>query len=102
MALFALLRLARSGDARLVLGAVLSVALLIAVFWLAQPWLRPLGNINLIIFFVGVAGFYVFTVVPIAFRFGLAIFGYLALPTRTQLVVFVGRMDQDMSDLIVL
>src|SRR6202158_3784905 len=56
MALFALLRLVRSGDVRTVVSAVLSVALLIAVFWLAQPWLRPLGNINLIIFFVGVAG----------------------------------------------
>src|SRR6202051_2861871 len=65
MALFALLRLARTGDTRLVLNAVLTVALLIAVFWLAQPWLRPLGNINLIIFFVGVAGFCVFSGVPI-------------------------------------
>jgi tripartite ATP-independent transporter DctM subunit len=102
MALFALLRLARVGDVRLVTGAVLSVALLIAVFWLAQPWLRPLGNFNLIIFFVGVAGFCVFSGVPIAFGFGLAIFGYLALTTRTPLMVLVGRMDEGMSHLILL
>src|SRR5947209_7628611 len=102
MALFALLRLARSGDARLVLGAVLSVAVLMAIFWLAQPWLRPLGNLNLIIFFVGVAGFCVFAGVPIAFAFGLAIFGYLALTTRTPLMVLVGRMDEGMSHLILL
>jgi tripartite ATP-independent transporter DctM subunit len=102
MALFALLRLARAGDLRTVLGAVLSVALLIGMFWLAQPWLRPLGNINLIIFFVGVAGFCVFTGVPIAFGFGLAIFGYLALTTRTPLMVLVGRMDEGMSHLILL
>jgi tripartite ATP-independent transporter DctM subunit len=102
MALFALLRLARAGDLRTLLGAVLSVALLIAVFWLAQPWLRPLGNINLIIFFVGVAGFCVFAGVPIAFGFGLAIFGYLALTTRTPLMVLVGRMDEGMSHLILL
>jgi tripartite ATP-independent transporter DctM subunit len=102
MALFALLRLARVGDVRTVLGAVLSVALLIAMFWLLQPWLRPLGNINLIIFFVGVAGFCVFTGVPIAFGFGLAIFGYLALTTRTPLMVLVGRMDEGMSHLILL
>src|SRR3984893_7993422 len=70
MALFALLRLARAGELRTVLGAVLSVAALIAVFWLAQPWLRPLGNINLIIFFVGVAGFCVFSGGAIAFGFG--------------------------------
>jgi tripartite ATP-independent transporter DctM subunit len=102
MALFALLRLARVGDVRTLLGAVLSVALLIAIFWLVQPWLRPLGNINLIIFFVGVAGFCVFTGVPIAFGFGLAIFGYLALTTRTPLMVLVGRMDEGMSHLILL
>jgi tripartite ATP-independent transporter DctM subunit len=102
MALFALLRLARSGDARLVLVAVLSVATLMAIFWLAQPWLRPLGNLNLIIFFVGVAGFCVFAGVPIAFGFGLAIFGYLALTTRTPLMVLVGRMDEGMSHLILL
>jgi tripartite ATP-independent transporter DctM subunit len=102
MALFAVLRLARTGDARLVTSAALSVALLMAVFWLAQPWLRLLGNINLIIFFVGVAGFCVFTGVPIAFGFGLAIFGYLALTTHTPLMVLVGRMDEGMSHLILL
>jgi tripartite ATP-independent transporter DctM subunit len=102
MALFALLRLARSGDIRVLITAVLSVVLLIGIFWLAQPWLRPLGNINLIIFFVGVAGFCVFTGVPIAFGFGLAIFGYLALTTRTPLMVLVGRMDEGMSHLILL
>src|ERR1700754_938743 len=102
MALFALLRLTRVGDVRTLLGAVLSVALLIAVFCLAQPWLRPLGNINLIVFFVGVAGFCVFAGVPIAFGFGLAIFGYLALTTRTPLMVLIGRMDEDMSHLILL
>jgi tripartite ATP-independent transporter DctM subunit len=102
MALFAFLRLARAGDIKIVLGAVLSVALLMAVFWLAQPWLRQLGNINLIIFFVGVAGFCVFAGVPIAFGFGLAIFGYLALTTHTPLMVLVGRMDEGMSHLILL
>ena len=102
MALFALLRLARVGEFKVVVSAALSVALVMAVFWLAQPWLRPLGNINLIIFFVGVAGFCVFAGVPIAFGFGLAIFGYLALTTRTPLMVLVGRMDEGMSHLILL
>jgi tripartite ATP-independent transporter DctM subunit len=102
MALFAFLRLARVSDIKLVLAGVLSVAAVIAVFWLAQPWLRTLGNLNLIIFFVGVAGFCVFAGVPIAFGFGLAIFGYLALTTRTPLMVLVGRMDEGMSHLILL
>lgn len=102
MALFALLRLARTGNLRFVLGATLTVALLIGAFWLAQPWLRPLGNINLVIFFVGVAGACVFAGVPIAFGFGLAIYGYLALTTHTPLMVLVGRIDEGMSHLILL
>src|SRR3982074_262368 len=65
MALFALLRLVRASNFRTVLGAILSVALVIAVFWLLKGWLKPLGNINLIIFFVGGAGFCPFAGVPI-------------------------------------
>src|SRR6202020_1638355 len=102
MMLFGFLRLARVGDTGLVVKAALSVAVLVAVFWLAAPWLRPLGNFNLVIFFVGVVGFCVFAGVPIAFAFGLAIFGYLALTTRTPLMVLVGRMDEGMSHLILL
>ena len=64
--------------------------------------LKPLGNLNLLIFFVGVAGVCVFAGVPIAFAFGLATFGYLALTTRTPLTVLVGRMDEGMSHLILL
>jgi tripartite ATP-independent transporter DctM subunit len=102
MALFALLRLARAGDIRITLAAMLSVAAVIGIFWLAQPWLRPLGNLNLVIFFVGVAGFCVFAGVPIAFGFGLSVFGYLALTTHTPLMVLVGRMDEGMIHLILL
>ena len=102
MAVFALMRLARTGNIRTLLGAVATVAPIVLAFWLLQPWLRPLGNFNLVIFFVGVAGFCVFAGVPIAFGFGLAIFGYLALTTRTPLMVLVGRMDEGMSHLILL
>jgi len=102
MALFAVLRLARDGNVKALLAALLTVAGIIGVFWLAQPLLRPLGNLNLIIFFVGVAGFCVFAGVPIAFGFGLATFGYLALTTHTPLMVLVGRMDEGMSHLILL
>lgn len=102
MAAFALLRLVQHRNYRVVLSAAVSVAVVIGLFWLAQPLLRPLGNLNLVIFFVGVAGFCVFSGVPIAFSFGLAIFGYLALTTRTPLMVLVGRMDEGMSHLILL
>lgn len=102
MALFALLRLIRFGDLKLVFGAALTVALLIGAFWLAQPLFKPLGNLNLVIFFVGVVACCVFAGVPIAFGFGLAIYGYLALTTSTPLLILVGRMDEGMSHLILL
>jgi tripartite ATP-independent transporter DctM subunit len=102
MAVFALLRLVRAGSPRALAIAVGVVALLVALFWFAGPLLRQLGNLNLLIFFVGVVAATVFAGVPIAFAFGLAIFGYLALTTRTPLLVLVGRMDEGMSHLILL
>lgn len=102
MVLFALLRLARQTDRKQVIVALLSVAAIVAVFWFAQPVLRPLGNLNLVIFFVGVVALCVFAGVPIAFAFGLSIFGYLVLTTHTPPMVLVGRMDEGMSHLILL
>ena len=102
MAVFAVLRLLRSVGPRTGLGAVLVVGGLVGLFWLAAPMLVPLGRLNLLIFFVGVAGGCVFAGIPIAFAFGLATFGYLALTTRTPMLALVGRMDEGMSHLILL
>jgi len=102
MAVFAVLRVSRAGSLRSTAIAVGAVVLLVGLFWLAEPIFRQLGNLNLLIFFVGVVAATVFTGVPIAFAFGLAIFGYLALATHTPLTVLVGRMDEGMSHLILL
>ena len=64
--------------------------------------LSSAGQRQSLIFFVGVVAAAVFAGVPIAFAFGLAIFGYLALATHTPLMVLVGRMDEGMSHLILL
>jgi tripartite ATP-independent transporter DctM subunit len=102
MIVMALLQLARVGSWRLVLGAVALVVGIIAVLTLLQPAFRGLGNLNLLIFFVGFVAAMVFAAVPIAFSFGLATFGYLALTTNTPTVVVIGRMDEGMSHLILL
>jgi tripartite ATP-independent transporter DctM subunit len=102
MAIFAVLRLARVGTPRSVAIALGAVAALVVVFWLAASIFQQLGNLNLLIFFVVVVAATVFAGVPIAFAFGLAVFGYLALSTHTPLVVLVGRMDEGMSHLILL
>jgi tripartite ATP-independent transporter DctM subunit len=102
MAIFAVLRVSRAGSLRSVAISLGTVAALVALFWLAGPLFLKLGNLNLLIFFVGVVGATVFAGVPIAFAFGLAIFGYLALTTHTPLMVLIGRMDEGMSHLILL
>ena len=102
MVVFALLRLARAGSPRTLCLSLGAVAALVVLFWLGAPLFHRLGNINLLIFFVCVVAAAVFAGVPIAFAFGLAIFGYLALATHTPLMVLVGRMDEGMSHLILL
>ncbi len=108
MAAFTLLRLWRQAagaglaGAKPVLQALALIAAVVAAFWLAAPLFAGLGRINLLIFFVGVAGSCVFAGIPIGFGFGLATFGYLALSTSTPLPVIVGRMDEGMSHLILL
>ena len=99
IALVRLLRLGRPGA--VVVAAALTAAAVLAFWWLG-PVLRPLGQANLVIFFVGVVAFNVFAGVPIAFSFALATFGYLACTTSTPLLVVVGRLDEGMSHLILL
>jgi tripartite ATP-independent transporter DctM subunit len=102
MALVSILRLLRLGSPRRTLGALALVVAVCLVFWWLAPVLVPLGKLNLLIFFGGVVGLCVFAGVPIAFSFALATFGFLALTTKTPMLVLVGRMDEGMSHLILL
>ncbi len=102
MMAFAAIRLLRIADRKQVVRAILIVAAIVAVFWLAEPLFQDLGRLNLLIFFVGVVACSVFAGIPIAFAFGLGTFSYLALSTSTPLPVMVGRMDDGMSHLILL
>ena len=102
MAIFSMVRLLRTASLKLSLQAVLIISAIVGAFWLASPLFEVLGRLNLLVFFVLVAGGCVFAGVPIAFAFGLATFGYLALSTSTPLPAIVGRMDEGMSHLILL
>jgi tripartite ATP-independent transporter DctM subunit len=102
MILIALIRLLEAGNWRHMAGAATASAVLVGALWWLQPVFENLGNLNLLIFFVGIVGCLVFTGVPIAFAFGLATFGYQALTTQTPIVVVVGRIEEGMSHLILL
>jgi TRAP-type C4-dicarboxylate transport system permease small subunit len=85
-------------------GVVL-IALAGLVAWgvpLADPWLEPLGNLNLLLFFVGLVGASVLAGVPISIAFAFSTFAYLVLTTDVPMLVFVGRFYEGMSHLILL
>jgi tripartite ATP-independent transporter DctM subunit len=102
MLLVALLRLLSFDDWRLSAGAVAIVAAIGVALHALSPALVPLGNLNLLIFFVALVAVMVFAAVPIAFAFGLATFAYITLTTSTPSTVVIGRMDEGMSHLILL
>jgi len=102
MLLVALLRLASLGDWQKTAIAVGLVAVVGALLYALGPVLIPLGNLNLLIFFVVLVAIMVFAAVPIAFAFGLATFAYITLTTSTPSTVVIGRMDEGMSHLILL
>src|ERR1700724_4516993 len=102
MLLIAFLRLMSFGDWRMSAIAVGAVAVFGGVLYSLGPVFVPLGNFNLLIFFVVLVAIMVFAAVPIAFAFGLATFAYITLTTSTPATVVIGRMDEGMSHLILL
>ena len=102
MILTALLRLARLGRWGATIAAVVLSIVVIGAAIALKPALGGLGNVNLLIFFVGIVAACVFAGVPIAFSFGLATLGYLSTTTDVPLPVVIGRMDEGMSHLILL
>jgi tripartite ATP-independent transporter DctM subunit len=101
MIVLALLR-AIDQPRREMLQALALVVAVCALLWLAKPLLLGLGKLNLVIFFLLVVPLTVFAGIPIAFSFGMATFGYLALATRISTSVLVARLDAGMSHFILL
>ena len=62
--------------------------------------LQSLGNLNLVIFLVGVVTLCLVAGVPIGFCFGLATLSYLGFATTVPLSVVVSRMDEGMSSIV--
>jgi tripartite ATP-independent transporter DctM subunit len=103
IAVFSVLRLATASPGLKFLVASAGIVVLVcAALWLARPLFLGLGNYNLAIFFILGVATLVATGVPIAFAFGIATVGYVALATRAPLTVVVSRMDEGMSHLLLL
>jgi tripartite ATP-independent transporter DctM subunit len=101
MAQFVVLRMARQ-PLRPMVAMLALVAGAGLAFWLARPGLLTFGRGNLVVFFLGIVPLTVFAGLPIAFAFGIATFGYLALGTHMPTSVIVARLEAGMSNLILL
>jgi tripartite ATP-independent transporter DctM subunit len=102
MGISAAIKLAEVSNWKRLISALAVSALAVGALYLMSPIFQNLGNINLFIFFVLIVATLVLTGIPIAFAFGLATFGYIALTTGKPTSVIVGRMDEGMSHLVLL
>jgi tripartite ATP-independent transporter DctM subunit len=100
--LFALLRLLRHHSGTAILGALVPVGLAAALLPFSGPLLDYIGDGSLLVFFVFMIGVLLFLGVPIAFCFGTATLCYIAFATDTPISIVVDRMDEGMSQLILL
>jgi tripartite ATP-independent transporter DctM subunit len=78
-------------------GVVISVAA-----YFGRDVFALLGNLNLVLFFVLFVGVIVAIGVPIAFAFGAGTLSYLALTTHVPLSTVADRMDEGISNIILL
>jgi tripartite ATP-independent transporter DctM subunit len=97
----ALLRLSE-GDPKVVAAAVGGAILLSAIAILGRGMFTGLGNVNLIIFFVLLVGACIAVGIPIAFAFGVGTLSYLAITTSVPLSTVVERMNEGISNIVLL
>jgi tripartite ATP-independent transporter DctM subunit len=81
-------------------GAFAAVGLAFAAFYFAAPTLMLFKGASLVIFLVVLVGLLLLAGVPIAFCFGLGVISFLAFSTSIPLQTVVGRMDEGMSNLV--
>jgi tripartite ATP-independent transporter DctM subunit len=87
---------------RMVLGVIVALAVVAAGLGFAAPWLKAVGNWNLVFFFVVLLAAGVLLGVPIGFAFGTATLAFLVCVTHAPLTIVVSRMDEGMSSLVLL
>jgi tripartite ATP-independent transporter DctM subunit len=99
--MLALLRLSEA-DPKVVAGVVACAVVVSAATWLGRGAFAGLGNLNLVLFFVLLVGACVAIGVPIAFSFGVGTLSYLAIVTTVPLDTVVGRMQEGVSNVVLL
>ena len=91
---------------RVAVRDIILVAAVVAVIgascFTASPLLAKLGNGNLVVFYLVLLPLFILLGLPIAFAFGFSSLLFLALVTDIPLTIVINRMDEGMSDIILL
>jgi tripartite ATP-independent transporter DctM subunit len=101
-AVIAILRLVETTTLRNFVLAVLVVGGVSLLLCYLKPQLTTMKFGSLFVFFILIVGACVAIGVPIAFAFGIATLSYLGLTSETPISVVVNRMDDGMSNLLLL
>jgi tripartite ATP-independent transporter DctM subunit len=102
ISLVALLRLMETTNLRGFISSLAVVGILAGGLWVAQPIWVTMGFGSLIVFFVVLVAVCVGIGVPIAFTFGIATLSYLSLTTSLPATIVINRMDDGISNLLLL
>ena len=102
MLIVAIIQLFKRTTIRDILFCGSFLAVCAATLWWNATAIEALGNLNLLIFFVGILGLCIAVGTPIAIAFGLSTLAYLTFVTSAPLTILVGRMDEGMSELLLL
>jgi tripartite ATP-independent transporter DctM subunit len=97
----AVLRLAEA-DPKVVGAVVVAAVALSAAVFFGRAAFAPLGNANLVIFFVILVGACIAIGTPIAFSFGVGTLSYLEITTHVPASTVVLRMDEGISNIVLL
>lgn len=81
-------------------AAILGVGAFVGLCWWFAPQLAELGMFNILIFLCGLVALCLVAGVPIAFCFGCGVMAFLAFSSTVPLVVIVGRIDEGMSNIV--
>jgi tripartite ATP-independent transporter DctM subunit len=97
------LRYAYATSTKLDLAAAMALCAAVAgACWAMSPMLQTLGNLNIPIFLMGFVAICLVCGVPIAFCFGTGTVFFLAFGTTIPLEVVINRMDEGMSNLVLI
>ena len=99
--ILSLLRLTE-GDPKVVAAVVAGAVVLSAIALFGRGVFATLGNLNLVIFFVLLVGTCIAIGIPIAFSFGVGTLSYLAVTTAVPLSTVTDRMDEGISNIVLL